>query len=193
MILAENERRVQYLNMFFVVHLLTRGRTTKKDRTARSLYCIDYGVCVENRLGFATDKNVIRQQRFAYDDELARFDPHFRPVGKVVFRCPKCGAAYEEDELLIRGKLLAFCPDDRESLVREEATAESARFTEEEVKIVGAIRSAKLDDRLIARRVADDVGCYVQKVAKFAEKLDKEGVIHRHQYDGDSRYIYYGE
>lgn len=69
MVLPKNEAKLKYLTMFFVVHLLTSGRTTKKEKTSRSLYCIDYGICLENNLSFALDKNVIRQQRFAYDEE----------------------------------------------------------------------------------------------------------------------------
>ena len=90
MILPENEPKLKYLNMFFVVHLLTRGRTTKKDRTGRSLYCIDYGICLEHNLGFAEHKNVIRQQRFAYDDILVPFDRYFSRH-EDQYRCPKCG------------------------------------------------------------------------------------------------------
>ncbi|HTV56454.1 MAG TPA: hypothetical protein VMI06_16235 [Terriglobia bacterium] len=47
--------------------------------------------------------------------------------------------------------------------------------------------------RLFARQVADDVGCYVQKVAKFGEKLDREGVIQRSKEDAKERYIYFGK
>ena len=32
---------------------------------------------MENNLGFATDKNILRQQRFAYDEDLAQFDSLF--------------------------------------------------------------------------------------------------------------------
>ena len=48
MVLPKNEVRLKYLSMCFVIHLLTKGRTTKKDKSARSLYCIDYGVCLES-------------------------------------------------------------------------------------------------------------------------------------------------
>ena len=65
-------------------------------------------------------------------------------------------------------------------------------FTEEEIKIVGAIRSAKQEDRLIARRIADDVGCYVQKVSKFGERLQKESVIQREKNEDEGKFIYFG-
>ena len=65
-------------------------------------------------------------------------------------------------------------------------------FTEEEIKIIGAIRSAKQEDRLFARRVADDVGCYVQKVAKFAERLEKDEIISRRRQEDEGKLIYFG-
>lgn len=65
-------------------------------------------------------------------------------------------------------------------------------FTEEEIKIVGAIRSAKQEDRLLARRIADDVGCYVQKVSKFAERLEKDEMISRMKQEDEGKLIYFG-
>jgi hypothetical protein len=41
------------------------------------------------------------------------------------------------------------------------------------------VLSSSPEDHLTARRVADDVGCYVQKVAKFGEKLEREKIIGR--------------
>lgn len=98
------------LNMFFLVHLLTKGRTTKKERSSRNLYCFDFGVCEENNLGFTTDKNVIRQQRFAYDDALTRFEKYFGVTAEATFRCPQCGTVYAESELIVAGTQLMFCP-----------------------------------------------------------------------------------
>ena len=73
MVLTKNEVKLKYLTMFFVVHLLTKCRTTKKEKLARSLYCIDYGICMENNLGFTTDKNILRHSKdFAYDEDLAQ-------------------------------------------------------------------------------------------------------------------------
>jgi hypothetical protein len=107
------------LNMFFLVHLLTKGRTTKKERSIRSLYCFDYGICEENNLDFATDKNVIRQQRFAYDDVLVRFEKYFGVTAEATFRCPACGAVYMESELVAAGMRISFCPRDKTDLVSQ--------------------------------------------------------------------------
>jgi len=192
LVLPKNEAKLKYLSMFFLVHLLTKSRTTKKEKLSRSLYCIDYGICLENNLSFATDKNVLRQQRFAYDDDLAAFDSFFEKEAEPKYSCPTCKAIYKESELRIRGKLLGICIEDQTPLKKYELGLLERRYTEEEIKIIGSIRSSQPQDEVIARQVADDVGCYVQKVAKFGEKLEREGIIERELSEKLSKNIYYG-
>lgn len=189
MVLPKNEIKLKYFNMFFIGHLLTQGRTTKKEKASRSLYCFDYGVCVENNITWGTDKNVIRQQRFAYDKILEPFDQHFAKAVEKKWKCPVCNTIYHEKDLFVAGIQLEFCPKDRADLV-EVSSSEYTQFTEEEIKIVGAIRSSSEEDELLARHVADDVGCYVQKVAKFGEKLERENIIKRKMKD---KYIYFSD
>jgi hypothetical protein len=86
---------------------------------------------------------------------------------------------YRESELRIKGKLLSFCVDDQAVLRKHDLGALERKYAEEEIKIIGSIRSSSPVDNLTARQVADDVGCYVQKVAKFGEKLEREHVIGR--------------
>jgi hypothetical protein len=191
MILDRNDVKLKYLNMFFVVHLLTKGRTTKKEKDSRSLYSIDYGICVENNLGFATDKNVLRQQRFAFDDTLAEFDPYFQKNDEAKYVCPACKKIFLETQLWVAGSLLRFCPSDKSDLELMSATPGGTHYTEEELKIIGAIRSSSAEDQVTARRVADDVGCYVQKVAKFGEKLDRENIIERQKLEEIGRFTYF--
>ena len=191
MILPENEPKLKYLNMFFLVHLLTRGRTTKKDRTGRSLYCIDYGICLEHNLGFAEHKNVIRQQRFAYDDILVPFDRYFSRHDDQ-YKCPVCKKLYSENELYVAGSELRFCINDKADLIKITSGDPNNNYTEEEIKILGAIRSATKEDKLIASKIADDVGCYRQKVARFGEKLQRRDLIMREKDEGLNVFIYYG-
>lgn len=191
LILARNEQMLSMLNMFFLIHLLTKGRTTKKERSTRSLYCFDFGICEENNLGFTTDKNVIRQQRFAYDEALARFEKYFGVTAETTFRCPQCGTVYTESELVVAGMRLTFCPRDKGDLVGQANALPGTQYTEEETKIIGTIRSASRGDHVFARQIADDVGCYVQKVAKFGEKLDRGGLARREQDTNEGKLFYY--
>ncbi|WP_320043311.1 hypothetical protein [uncultured Desulfobacter sp.] len=189
MVLPKNEIKLKFFNMFFIIHLLTQGRTTKKEKASRSLYCFDYGVCLENNISWGTEKNVIRQQRFAYDKVLEPFDKHFEKVVEKRWKCSVCNTVYQEKDLFVTGIKLEFCPKDRADLI-EVISDGYTQFTEEEIKIVGAIRSSSEEDELLARHVADDVGCYVQKVAKFGEKLERDNIIKRKMKD---KYIYFGE
>lgn len=194
MVLIKYEEALKYLNMFFLVHLLTKGRTTKKDSASRSLYCFDYGVCIENNLEFTTDKNIIRQQRFAYDEVIAPFyEQYYARTSEPTYQCLKCRRTYRESEIQVAGETLKFCPKDKEDLRLIPSAICTDRFTEEETKIIGAIRSASKSHRLVARKIADDVGCYVQKVAKFGEKLDKEELIEREKDKSLNKYIYFEE
>lgn len=189
-ILPKHEEKLKYLNMFFLIHLLEQGRTTKKERLSRSLYSFDYGVCLENNLDWTWDKNVIRQQRFAYDDTLAEFDRYYRASVNPEYKCPDCGSVYPESQLQVAGTFLTFCPQDKAEL-SVLAVRQDTSYTEEEIKIIGAIRSARASDELVARQIADDVGCYIQKVAKFGEKLDREDIIDRRSIIRLGKNIYY--
>lgn len=191
MVLPRHEEKLRFLNMFFLVHLIEEGRTTKKESRSRHLYAFDYGAAKENLLDWGDDKNVIRQQRFVYDDVLEPYDRYYRTGAEPYFRCPKCKTDYIESDLFVAGHRLDFCPKDRAELVPVAGATSGSSFTEEEIKITGAMRSAGEQSGLVARQVADDVGCYVQKVAKFGEKLERDGVVERQFSDELNRYIYY--
>jgi hypothetical protein len=191
MLLPKYEERMRFLNMFFLVHLLEKGRTTKKERVNRSLYSFDYGIAMENNFGWGDDKNVIRQQRFAYDTTLQEYDRFYEAGQMSSYRCTQCERIYAESELMLSGNRLQFCPDDRADLEVVVERRNDTSYTEEEIKIIGAIRSAKRADKLAARQVADDVGCYVQKVAKFGEKLEREKLIARERPDYANRHYYF--
>jgi hypothetical protein len=98
---------------------------------------------------------------------------------------------FAESELRVGPARLTFCPNDKADLEEVVYIQSDRRYTEEEVKIIGAIRSAKAADRLVARQVADDVGCYVQKVSRFGSKLDRENVIAFEQDSDLERRIYF--
>lgn len=191
MVVPRHEEKLRFLNMFFLVHLIEEGRTTKKESRSRHLYSFDYGAAQDNLLHWGDDKDVIRQQRFVYDDVLEPFDSYYRAGAEPHYSCPQCKSDYVESSLFVAGHRLTFCPKDKTELVPVSGGAISSSFTEEEIKITGAIRSADETAGLVARQVADDVGCYIQKVAKFGEKLERDGVIMRRHSPELGRYIYY--
>ena len=98
---------------------------------------------------------------------------------------------YSESELVVAGMKLTFCPRDKADLIAQTTAASGGQYTEEETKIIGTIRSAKREDHVLARQIADDVGCYVQKVAKFGEKLDRGGLAKREHDIGEGKLIYF--
>lgn len=195
MVVPRLEYILKYLNMFFVVHLLSAGSTSKKQRTSRSMYCFDFGICEENRLGFSTDRDMFRQQRFVYDDVLSPFEKFFNSPTERTYRCPVqgCGRTFKESELKIKGEFLNYCPAHRVDLIVDDLLIPITNqdFTEEEIKIIGAIRSATKADQKFAQQIADDVGCHRQKVSKFAEKLERDKLIQREKIS--DKYIYFGK
>ena len=121
---------------------------------------------------------------------LKTFDRYFSEQEDKRLICTRCGTVYLEKDLFVGGYRLTFCPADTTHLKEMEGDASSAEYTEEEIRIIGSIRSAGPEDQLVARAIADDVGCYVQRVGKFAEKLDRADIIDREKLP-NGRYIYF--
>lgn len=67
----------------------------------------------------------------------------------------------------------------------------SASYTEVERKIVGTIRNHSFENAIMAKEVADIVGCSTMKVAKFAEKLCKSSQVIRREKKNESVYRYF--
>ncbi|HEU5374071.1 MAG TPA: hypothetical protein VFV38_01405 [Ktedonobacteraceae bacterium] len=195
MILPEHEPMLRQLRTSFAVHLLSTSESSKADRTTRSLYCFDYGVCEANRLSFSSDAEIYRRDRFVYDDTLVPFEKFFTPIREKIYHCsaPGCNKTFKESDLFVAGIFLRFCPIHGTELVLENAPTTTYNFTEEEAKIIGAIRSARKADRKFARQIADDVGCYVQKVSMLGIKLEKEHLAQREKDPVEGKYIYFGE
>ncbi len=168
-VLPRHEEKLKYLNMFFLIHLLEQGRTAKKEKLSRSLYSFDYGVCLENNLDWTWDKDVVRQQRFAYDGTLAEFDRYYRASADPECKCSECGGIYLESQLQVAGTFLTFCPRDKAELsvlaVRQDNQLHRRGDKDHRRYKV----CPRISDELVARQIADDVGCYIQKVAKFGE------------------------
>lgn len=192
-VLPFREKHLSKLSEYLIVHLVKKARTTKNDTTKRNLYCFDYGLCNELNLGFSTDNNIIRQQRFIYDNELELFDKEFDIKFETTYLCRRCQVSYTKDQLYLE-KLNIYldkCPSCGMPLQETKPIIDVNSYTEEETKIIGSIYAENNNDGKYASIIADEVGCYVQKVARFAIKLDEMGIIVRKN-DG-KRYKYFAK
>lgn len=145
-------------------------------------------------LGLTLERDVYRQQCFVYNDIMKNFDIYFTDTRKQ-FICPKCKTEYTQEQLYLPklNTYLTVCPKDNVILqeLRHEFT-NSTNYTETERKIIGTIRNHNFQNSLLAKDVAELVGCNTNKVAKFSEKLCRETeLICREKSDGESRYRYY--
>lgn len=184
----------KYLTENYLIHLLKKGETSVKGETSLSLYMIDVSFIYSYNLGFTLDRDIYRQQRFVYDDVMINYDVYFTKTRKE-YKCPCCDKEYTQEQLLLPqlDTYIDFCPKDKTKLIKIEG-AEMPEYvlTETERKIVGTIRNRTRNDAILARDVAEIVGCNKIKVAKFAEKVTKDNLINREKVDGSSNpYRYY--
>lgn len=168
-VLPKREQHLAKLSEYLIVHLLVKARTTKKDTTKRHLYSFDFGICNEFGIGFTSDKNIIRQQRFVYDNELEVYDKDFDISFETTYICKRCQISYTKDQLFLEklGMYLDRCPRCNQPLTENKPVTNCSDYTEEETKIVGAIFAENNFTGKLARDIADEVGCSSQKVAKF--------------------------
>lgn len=188
------DNHFKYLTENYLVHLLKKGETSVKGETNLSLYMIDVSFINKYNLGFSLDRDTYRQQRFVYNDIMKSYDVYFTNTRKE-FKCPLCEKEYTQEQLFLPqlDTYIDFCPKDKTKLTKIEGVELNEYvLTETERKIVGTIRNRTRNDAILAREVAEIVGCNKIKVAKFAEKVMKEDLINREKLDGSSNpYRYY--
>lgn len=191
-IIPYRESHLAKLSEYLLVHLVVKGRTTKKDKTTRHLYCFDYGACLEFNLGYSTDRNTVRQERFVYDDVLKPFDKEFDIRVETLYTCRRCQISYTKDQIYLEklGIFLDRCPRCNNPLEEQKPMTTPDNCTEEEAKIIGAIYSVRGSTGKLAREVADEVGCYVQKVSNYGQKLERAGRILRDYDEVEERIRY---
>ena len=191
-VLPKREMHLSKLSEYLIIHLLKKARTTKKDTTKRNLYVFDYGICHEFGFGFSTDKNIVRQQRFVYDNEIEIYDKEFDINFEVTYLCKRCQVSFTKDQLYLE-KLdyyLDRCPKCHQPLEERSPVVNKSEYTEEESKIIGSIYSDNNHSGKLAYEIADEVGCSTQKVAKFAEKLERQKIVIRDYDKKERKYRY---
>lgn len=185
----------KYLTENYLIHLLKKGtETSVKGETGLSLYMIDFSFIDKYNLDFTLDRDTYRQQRFVYNDIIKNFDVYFTNTRKA-FKCPLCGTEYTNEQLFMPqfNTYLDICYKDKTKLEKVEGKEYWGQFfTETERKIIGTIRNKTRNDAILAREVAEIVGCTVQKVAKFFDKITDSTLIKRERFNGSAEpYRYY--
>lgn len=166
--------RKEYMNVFcenFLVHLLEEDRASKYGGNYY-LYTFDFGICLENNIKYAEEKDEFTAVRFIYDSVLNNYDPYFITGNEKSYKCGKCGHIYEEYEVA-RFKTKR-CFDDDTILVEIQAKIQpvtKGNYTEVEIKILGLISALSEDEAMTALEIADAVGCSRQKVSSWATKV----------------------
>lgn len=186
--------RKDYLNLLcenFHLHFLSENISSKYGGTY-NLYSIDFEICNEYNIKYAEEKDEFTAIRFIYDSVLSAFDPYFTKDKSKSYRCPKCKAIYEENEV-VKSKVKRCFEDDEllEEIIHLEMPKTEGNYAEVEIKILGQISSLSNDEAMTAREIADAVGCKIQKVSMWGSKvLFKKGLINVDQ--RDNKNVYYG-
>lgn len=186
--------RKKYLNILcenFLIHLLEDNRASKYGGNY-TLYSIDYDICQENNIKYATEKDEFTAVRFIYNDVLTPFDAYFSSEQLKSYRCPKCKKIYPEQELIkMKVKRCFECDEIMEEIIHKPVEFSYGNLTEIEIKILGCIAELSKSHALSASEIANSVGCSHQKVSKYLNSnvlSDKVFIAY-----SDGHNLYYGK
>lgn len=185
--------RKKYMNIFcenFMIHLLEESRASKYGGNYL-LFSIDYGICVENNILFAEEKDEFTAARFIYDTTIAQYDCYFVDDQLKSYQCPSCKRIYREEEVAqARVKRCFECDEKLMEIVHREVPMTEGNYTEAEVKILGLIGSLSEEEAMSASEIGDAIGCSWQKVSNWCSKvLVKQELINVKKIDGKNYYF----
>ncbi|WP_346870518.1 hypothetical protein [Clostridium sp. UBA5119] len=184
--------RKDYLNILcenFIIHNLEDSRSSKYGGNY-ALYSIDYGICTENNIKYAEEKDEFTAFRFVYDNVLSEYDPYFINEKLKSYRCPACEKIYDEKEVChIRVKRCFEDDSPLEEIIHKDAPITKGNYAEVEIKVLGLISSLSIDESMSAQEIADAVGCSRQKVSSWGSRvLHKDGLINIEFKKGKNHY-----
>lgn len=184
--------RKKYLNVFcenFMVHCLEDSRASKYGGNY-VLYAIDYDVCSDNNIVYATEKDEFTAARFIYDAVFQAYDGYFMKERIRSYKCPICNRIYEESEVAqAKVKRCFECDEKLEEIVHKDVPITEGNYTELEVRILGIIGTLSKDEAMTAAEIGDAVGCSVQKVALWCSRvLKKKDLIEIEKKEGKNYY-----
>lgn len=184
--------RKKYFNVFcenFIVHCLEDSRASKYGGNY-VLFAIDYDICIDNNIVYASEKDQFTAARFIYDSVFQKYDCYFLKESIKSYRCPKCKKIYEESEVaLAKVKRCFECDEKLEEIIHQTVPITDGNYTEVEIKILGMIGSLNESEAMSASEIGDAVGCSYQKVAAWCGRaLKRKGVINVKRIDGKNYY-----
>ncbi|MBU3075596.1 helix-turn-helix domain-containing protein [Clostridium estertheticum] len=173
--------RKDYMNILcenFIIHHLEDSRSSKYGGNY-GLYSIDYGICVENNIKYAEEKDEFTAFRFVYDNVLSEYDPYFINEKLKSYRCPVCEKIYDEKDVCHINVKRCFTDDSLlEEIIHKDSPTTKGNYAEVEIKVLGLISSLGIDEAMSAQEIADAVGCSRQKVSAWGSRvLYKDGLI----------------
>ena len=185
--------RRKYMNVFcenFLVHLLEESRTSKYGGNYL-LFSIDYGICMDNNILFAEEKDEFTAARFIYDNTLSQYDCYFMEEQLKSYKCPNCARIYKEEEVAqAKVKRCFECDEKLIEIVHREVPMTEGNYTEVEVKILGLIGSLSEEEAMSAMEIGDAIGCTWQKVSNWCSKvLGKQELINVKKSGGKNYYF----
>lgn len=185
--------RRKYMNIFcenFLVHLLEESRASKYGGNYL-LFSIDYGICIENNILFAEEKNEFTAARFIYDNTIAQYDCYFVEEQLKSYKCPICERIYKEEEVAqAKVKRCFNCDEKLIEIVHRDVPMTEGNYTEVEVKILGLIGSLNEEEAMSATEIGDAIGCTWQKVSNWCSKvLGKQELINVKKIGGKNYYF----
>ncbi|MBE5860022.1 MAG: hypothetical protein E7301_07850 [Butyrivibrio sp.] len=184
--------RKKYLNIFcenFMVHCLEDSRASKYGGNY-VLFALDYDICNDNNIKYATEKDQFTAVRFIYDSLFKDYDCYFSKEAIKSYRCPKCCRIYEEEEVAkAKVKRCFECDEKLEEIIHQAVQLTEGNYTEVEIKILGIISTLSEEEAMSATEIGDAVGCSRQKVALWCSRvLSKKGLISIKDCEGHNLY-----
>lgn len=185
--------RKKYMNIFcenFLIHFLEESRASKYGGNYL-LFSIDYGICVENNILFAEEKDEFTPARFIYDNTIAQYDCYFVEEQLKSYKCPECERIYKEEEVAqAKVKRCFECDAKLIEIIHREVPMTEGNYTEVEVKILGLIGSLNEEEAMSASEIGDAIGCTWQKVSNWCSKvLGKQELINVKRVGGKNYYF----
>ncbi len=166
--------RKDYLNVLcenFLIHFISENITSKHGGHY-NLYSIDYDICSEYNIKYANKKDEYTPVRFIYDSVLSEFDAYFLETKQKSYKCPTCAKIYPENEVKKHSVKRCFDDDSKlDEIIHQQVPVSHGNFAEVEIKILGLISQTPEYEALTAREVADAVGCTIQKVSAWANRV----------------------